>query len=103
MLHPIADPPPVGVLADATIHQNFPVKREGDRLRHGVEVHPAKTYAQVVDIDDDPVRTIARGEVIITIAVPIDDDAHLLPIARMARFVTGPVSSGLKASSSMDK
>jgi len=74
-MHPIADPPPVGVLADATIHQNLPVQREGDRLLDTVYVHPAETDAQVMDVDDDAVWTFGAGEMMDAVVVSADDDS----------------------------
>jgi len=73
-MHPIADPPSVEVLADATIHQNLPVEGNGYRLRHRVDVQPAETDGEVVDVDDDAERTVRGGEVVDTVVVAAGDD-----------------------------
>src|SRR5260370_5972749 len=74
MLHPIADPMAVGVLANATIHQNLAVEREGDRLLHAVHVHPTEADAQVVDVDDDATWAVGGGQVGGAFLVAVDDD-----------------------------
>jgi len=74
-MHPIADPPPVGVLADATIHQNLPVKGERDRLLDAVHVHPTEADAQIVDVDDDAVWTFGAREMMDAVVISTDDDS----------------------------
>jgi len=73
-MHPIADPPSVEVLADPTIHQNLAVEGDGYRLRHRVDVQPAETDGEVVDVDDDAERTVRCGEVVYAVVVAAGDD-----------------------------